>query len=574
MKFFHVYNDDCFEGLEKNGLINEDTGFKIQHCFAVPPQRLFNRYAAKGTRLHDLIRSQGFPFYVDRIAGGITWYPYEFDKALIREYRELLGDWFLGFQLHESANNFRGNWNSVRELGLGDGPYDAAALDKALKSDHAVTPDGKRLHDLTQEGIAYFAERKYPYTLEEFLSQYRELVSRRIADTDGNILPCDSAYLATGLQDELGMRSFMPEVGAQTPMMRIAVALARGMARAKNKTWGTYYECWRSSRRYGYTMPCFNSDPENEWYLTQELHTDDFTTYGPAGGSSRLLQNRIYYYSLMSGADYLSEEWGLNCSYSDMNTFELSDYGIIKKDFINNARRFKGIRARVPFALVLPKRYAFCQLNHLLSRSMGEKREKLAGNLLNEGDKECFAHIEDVLMLFFSYAEHPQWDSEDHVLTNSRFGDVVDILYEDAPHEALSRYDYLIDATLNGDFAKANTAYRVLESGDLWALEAKIPELIREIMPCTVEALHWLVSADEGGKRFLSVFNNSGNERDIFKGDHVHREADRTVTVSFKEQSEPKLLVQGSVGSVKLSRIDEKSYRLTVPAASFAILSF
>ena len=39
MKFFHVYNEDCIKGLEKNGLINADTGFKIQHCFAVPLAR-------------------------------------------------------------------------------------------------------------------------------------------------------------------------------------------------------------------------------------------------------------------------------------------------------------------------------------------------------------------------------------------------------------------------------------------------------------------------------------------------------------------------------------------------------
>ena len=49
MKFFHVYNEDCFKGLEKNGLLNADSGFKLQHCFAVPKDRLFNTYAAVGT---------------------------------------------------------------------------------------------------------------------------------------------------------------------------------------------------------------------------------------------------------------------------------------------------------------------------------------------------------------------------------------------------------------------------------------------------------------------------------------------------------------------------------------------
>ena len=576
MKFFHVYNDDCLEGLEKNGLINRDTGFKLQHCFAIPPQRLFNAYAAKGTKLHHLIRSERIPFYVDRLAGGISWYPYNFDESLIREYRDLLGDWFLGFQLHESASNFRGNWNSVRDLGLGNGPYDPEVLDQAFLSDYAVTPEGKRLHNLSQAGVRYFALRKYPETYEEFLQYYRDLLLRRTMDTDGNVLPCDSAYLATGMQDEMGMRTFMPEVGQQTPLMRVAVALARGMARAKKKTWGTYYECWRASDEYGYTMPCFNTEPANEWYLTQESHPDDFTSYGPHGGSSRLLQNRIYYYSLMAGADYLSEEWGLNCSYNDMKSFELSDYGLVKKNFIHNALRFRGMQAETPFALVLPKRYAVCEINHILAHPMGERRGRYIGYPLSDADTECFGHIEDLIKLFFSYTEHASWDSEDHVLTNSRFGDVFDILYEDASDEALSRYDTLIDASPDGAFAKAkaHTALRIWESGDLSALELALRKRIQEILPCTADALHWLVSTDEKGKRYLSVFHNAGNERDIRKGDILHSEADRTVTVCFREEVSPEVVAQGTNGSVSLSRRDGFTYHLTVPAASFAILSF
>ena len=577
MKFFHVYNDDCFVGLEKNGLINRDTGFKIQHCFAVPSHRLFNDYAAKGTRLHSLIKSEKFPFYVDRIAGGITWYPYRFDQALIREYREMLGDWFLGFQLHESGSNFKGNWGSIRKLGLGDGPYDIKALDKALISDYAVTPDGKRLHALTQEDIAYFAGHKYADTYADFLDECKELFRRRMAETDNSILPCDSYYLAPLLQHEVGMRTFMPEVGCQIPLMRVAVSLARGMARATGKTFGTYYECWRPTPGYGFTMPCFNFDPINEWYLTQETHEDDFTTHGRNGGSSRLLQDRIYYYSLMAGADYMAEEWGLNCSYNDMQTFELSEYGIVKKNFINNALHFRGIKPKTPFALVLPRRYACYEIKGQIPECpIGEHSGKYLGYSLNAEDTKYFGHFEDLTKLFFTYTERVAGDNEDHVLTNTRFGDVFDIIYEDVSDEALSRYDYLIDASPDGAFAKAKAGagFKILESGDIAALEARMPALIKETMPCYVDALHWLVSTDEKGKRYLTVFNNSGNERDIKRGDIIHPEADRTVTVTFKEATTPQKLVEGANATVGLERVDEKTYKLHIPATSFAILAF
>ena len=42
MKFFHVYNEQFFKGLVKNGLINEDTGFKIQHNWSMPTNLKFN----------------------------------------------------------------------------------------------------------------------------------------------------------------------------------------------------------------------------------------------------------------------------------------------------------------------------------------------------------------------------------------------------------------------------------------------------------------------------------------------------------------------------------------------------
>ena len=48
MKFIHVYNDEYFEGLVKNNLINKNSGFKIQHAFCVPEHMKFNKLAAKG----------------------------------------------------------------------------------------------------------------------------------------------------------------------------------------------------------------------------------------------------------------------------------------------------------------------------------------------------------------------------------------------------------------------------------------------------------------------------------------------------------------------------------------------
>ena len=91
-------------------------------------------------------------------------------------------------------------------------------------------------------------------------------------------------------------------------------------------------------------------------------------------------------------------------------------------------------------------------------------------------------------------------------------------------------------------------------------------------MPVTVDSLHWLVSENEG-KRILSIFNNEGNYRARPVGDTIDKNADRRVKVTFKDESELKALKLSSA-DVKIEKVDDKSYFVTVPAAGFAIFEY
>ena len=575
MKFFHVYNEPCFKGLEINGMINRDTGFKIQHAFSVPPEMQFNAYAAEGTPLFSLIKNGNYPFYVDRIAGGIQYYPYQFDKKLIHTYADLLGDWFLGFQLHENGSNRRfSDWNTIVNRMGSRGPYDVEKLKEAMKSGTAKMPDGSPLYELSHDTPEFYAKSRYSETYGEYIDEITDMFRRRMDETCGKILPCDSFYQMPKIQHELGMKTFMPEVGGQIPMMRIEIAAARGAARSYGKTWGAYYECWRLSLPLSFSMPCFNTTKINEWYLDQDL------TMGPNGGSSRLLQNRIYYHALMSGADYFSEEWGLNCSYTDMSTYALSPYGRVKKDFIRAAETLRGMQAITPFAIVLPKDYVCIEIPEPFETKayaeykLGNHRDVYMRSPLNASEKTYFGHIEDVLKLIYEpFGE--RYGNEGHTLTNSRFGDFFDIIYADADDSVFDHYDYLIDATKDGTFMKkhADKRWKILDSADLSALEYRIHELERECLPCTVDGLHWLISTDENGVRYLTLFNNEGNERDDRLGDIIDRNADRTVKVTFCEECSPKK-IQGSDVGFKIEQENPKTFRITVPAAGFAVLTF
>ena len=576
MRFFHVYNDWHIKGLEKNNLINEDTGFKIQHIFSMPEELKFNSIAKKGGELYSLIKENKYPFYVDRIAGGCTYHKYELDHDLIREYEDILGDDFLGFQLHESASNiYDCDWQDILKTMGGKGPYDPEEFKEKMISPYKL-PDGTPLYRFGQGTLEEYVNLKYPETPEEFYKQVEERYKRFIKDTDGHILAVDSFYLLTKLHNELGVKTFMPEVGWQIGQARVAVASARGTAENNEKRWGTYYETWFAEHvtdKFA-SMPCFNSDPLNEWYLPQDQHPDDFTTHGSAGGSSRRLQKRLYYYTLMSGADFMAEEWGLNCSYTDMQTFELSEYGLAKKEFVEFMRDYKNIKARVPFAIVLPLEYSCVQVAYPFEPyKMGVHRDKYMQCQLSPERRAFNGYVEDVINLIYEMYGGP-YGNESHILTNSRFGDLFDIIYEDADDKTFAKYEGLIDATPDCRVSKKlGDKYRVFESGDLTKLEHDIKEYSKEVLPVTVDKLLWVVSDEKDGRRFVSIFNNEGNYRAHPVGDTIDRAADARVKVSFKEATELKAIKLSSA-DIKIEKADDKTYFVDMPACEFAIFEY
>ena len=577
MKFFHAYRDFFMPGLEKNGFINKDTGFKLPHTFAVPKEYLFNNYAAKGGAFYNMIKDGNIPFYVDRVAGGITYFPYQFDKKTINDYKELLGDWFLGFQMHESASNRRRvEWARLKKWMGSNGPYDAKLLRQKAVRSYAIDADGNVLSALSHDTPEYYATKTYAETYQEFVEEVREMCQRRLDVTDGNVLPADSSYLMCKLHADMGMRNFMPEIGGCCRMTRLAVATARGQARSgKGKKWGTYYEAWWVLPDGKFCMPSYTKDYTNEWFLTQETHRDDFTSFGPNGGSSRMLQNRQFFFTLMSGADFMAEEWGVRNSFMNFEDFTLSPYGELKKSFVNKALNYQGIEAVTPFAIILPNEYVCVQLPHLADTyDCKVHRDTYMLAPLSDAQKDYIGHVEDVIKLAFT-RHGEKFGNENIYMTNSRFGDLFDIIYEDADDETLSRYEYLIDATPDGSFAKAkaNTSFKVLESKDLDALEVKLHSLEKEVMPCVVDGLHWLVSTDQNGQRYLTIFNNEGNERNIDTGDTLYRQADKLVNIWFKDKTEPTVAEEYGIG-MYLQKKDDHNYMINVPAAGFVILKF
>ena len=104
-------------------------------------------------------------------------------------------------------------------------------------------------------------------------------------------------------------------------------------------------------------------------------------------------------------------------------------------------------------------------------------------------------------------------------------------------------------------------------------MSAQIEAVAPSVMPCVVDGLHWLVSYGEDGRRYLSIFNNDGNYRDIKLGDVIDHSVDRRVKVTFKEKAELEV-IRSFCDGIKLERIDDKNWYVTVPATELVILTY
>ena len=504
--YFHCYANDLWAGYEKNGLIRDSFGIRFPESIDLPEELKFNELARVGGELYNYIKKHKCAMYVDRLQGGCFLENYPYDQELIAEYKEMLGDKFLGFQMHEWLSNYKSDVEGkLGELGA---------------------------DEWTRENIETLIYKKFPYsnlfieamTLDEFVESGKPLTAQQFYDNMTSIykkraekyklIPCDSYCLMYPFEAENGATLIMPEVGAQTTDMRIQMCYARGVCNAYGITLGAYYEPWGGSL---FTCPSYQTDAKNEWYITG-LDSFPFTPGGPNGGSSRSLQWRVHLYAYLSGAKMISEEWGGYNTFKDRESYELSEYGLVKKRFLDFVDKYSNVGEKLaPIACVLP--------NDLLAYTLWEDKDKLFGYALEgdeiDADRKRRAAIEQI---FINSVD--MLGSETRTLINSEIPDAVDMLNE-GDGKALEKYSYLVDLTEDADFSKRHANCIAPE---------EVKSVLDTLLPCKVSGgLHYLVNKRGDDGYYLSVFNHSGVVRSCADGESVLPDATRTVEIELKD---------------------------------------
>ena len=536
--YFHSYHPALWEAMVNAGLIDENAGIRFCQSKLIDQSLKFNELAAEGGELHRIVKEKGLPLYIDRLQGGGYIDDYVYDEELLKHYRQLLGEKFLGFQMHEWASNF---YNDISKINRDpDCDWSKEGIEKTI---YAQFPFPCLF--LESQSSEEFAQMGPVNTVEEYYKAAIDLFERR-QQQYGALVPCDSYAISYKLALDRGVKDFMPEVGAQTPNVRLQISYARSMAKAYGARFGVYYEPWGGDP---FSACCYHKDGENEWGIGK---SEDFPyeTKGVNGGSSRSLQKRIHLYGYLSGASYIAEEWGGFNTFVDSESFALSEYGQVKKDFLAFVRKYPNVGEKIaPGALVLPKELDIYNV---------DERQTFCTYQLNPDQQEKLEKIRDQVCKVFVSPTADMQGTEVRNLFNTDMPDAVALVHEDSA--GLENYAYLVDLTPAGNVkAKYSNTCEIDE----------IPELLQKLLPCYVEGgLHWMVNeADDG--HYLAIFNHSGVKRTVAEGEYILPGTEKTVTLRINGDY-PLQVLEGNAAVEK----NESEYRITVPGGDWMFAKF
>ena len=533
--YLHCYLPETWEGQVRAGLIREGDGIRFCQSIDIPEEHKFNRLARKGGEMWKIVEQRRCPLYIDRLQGGCYIENYPYDMDLVNAYRELLGDKFWGFQMHEWSSNLSTDIARVRP----SSPWTAEGITREVL--RQLPYPHPMLQTFTPEE---FAARKLPENLDEFLAFGEELFRLRQSYTGGDLLPCDSYHLAGLAEMGNGAKRLMPEIGKQTPDTRIQVAYSRGMTAACGKPFGTYYEPWGGKP---FSACCYHKDGENEWNIHSGADFP-YETKGATGGSSRSLQRRLHLYSYMAGASFMAEEWGMCNVFYDWKDFELTPYGEVKLEFQKFVDKYPDIGTPVvPGAVVLPDELPILQ-------TLREKEDVYCGYPVEGARAESLRRVRAGLRVLFRQG-YEMLGTETENLRNDRLPDGLDIVHESFLKP--ERYAFLVDLT-GGRVAKAHPGKVISPEEAEQRLWAELPYRAEgpALKQCTRRA---------DGKCYLMLQNESGVERTVEQGDHLIAEAESCIVVTCRDGRSLTML-EGNAG---IHRREDGAYAVTIPAGGW-----
>lgn len=341
-----------WKGITKAGLIRPTTGVRLVHSpFGDDNSRRFNTIARLGGELHAFIAARRCPFVIDRVAGGSPYHVYDFDQKLIAQYAALLGERFLGGQVHETVCNTHNDWGRL------------VKADKRFAAE-PVKPDAIRSYftwDSADRWLEYgtvddYAGRVHPADERAWWREVERNARRQSARFGSHFCYAEGSHwgrLSWHIFYKWGAAFGLAEVGPwASTQSQFFIASLRGAAKAAGKPWGVFFAPWGP-------RGCTSFIPEADWSWNCPQKMLDASSWpvGPELGCSSAMQRRIFLHAYMSGAHTLHEEWGAEGNLTDWDAGTLSSYGRVTRDLLDFQEAVPDVgEPYTPIALVFDAR--------------------------------------------------------------------------------------------------------------------------------------------------------------------------------------------------------------------------
>jgi hypothetical protein len=351
--FLHTYEATgrYWRGLEKAGLLRPTNGIRLVNSPWAAETMRFNSVARIGGELHRILKKRRCSFIVDRVTGGAHYNASDYNQSLIKTYGEMLGDKFLGGQVHETVCNTHNDWDRFVSANKRFGTEPVSLQE--LRSYFTCKTAPRCLEYGTLDD---YAGRIHPKDGASFWREIERNFHRQNERFGSSASYCEGSgwgELTWHQFYKFGARRCVAELGPwASSKSQFAVASLRGAARAAGKPWGVFYAPWGP-------QGCTAMVPEKDWSWQCPVSFFEGTGWpvGPERGPSTALQRRLFFHAYLSGAWTLHEEWGAECNLSDWESARLSSYGGVTKALLNFQEQFPDVgEPYTPLALVLDAR--------------------------------------------------------------------------------------------------------------------------------------------------------------------------------------------------------------------------
>ncbi|MCC6694839.1 MAG: hypothetical protein IT365_04315 [Candidatus Hydrogenedentes bacterium] len=329
--FLHTYESTgrYWAGLQRSGLLRTGTGIRLVNSPFGTDDRRFNTVARRDGPLHAILEATPAYFIVDRVAGGSPYNAYPFDVDLVRHYAEMLGPKFLGGQVHEVVSNLHNDWGRFVKANpaFATEPVSKEGLQGVLDWDSAASW-------LEYGTIDDYLGQRHPQSDSDWRIAIEGAMKRQGGRFSGHYSYCEGTHwgeLMWHVAYKMGAASCFVEVGPwASTTSALAIASARGAAKAIEKPWGIFYAPWGPD---GCTS--FIDVADWSWQAPREAMDNSNWPVGPEKGPSTALQRRIFFHAYLSGAWTLHEEWGAEGNLLNWESDELSSYGLVTKALLD-----------------------------------------------------------------------------------------------------------------------------------------------------------------------------------------------------------------------------------------------